>query len=89
MTTAQVMELTRDLFQTALMVALPVLAASLIVGLIVSILQAVTSIQDQTIGHVPRILLVGLVLILTMGFTLQLVVAFTQRMFLHAAKVGS
>lgn len=83
------MALTRDLFQTALMVALPVLAASLIVGLIVSILQAVTSIQDQTIGHVPRILLVGLVLVLTLGFTLQIAVEFTKRMFIHAARLGS
>jgi flagellar biosynthesis protein FliQ len=88
MSTEFVMELSRDLFQTALLVALPALAVSLIVGLIVSIFQAVTSIQDQTLGHVPRILVVGLVLVLTMGFTLQLAVAFTQRMLLHAAKVG-
>ena len=89
MSPEQVMEISRDLFQTAMMVALPVLAASLLVGLVVSIFQAVTSIQDQTIGHVPRILLVGLVLVLTMGFTLQLAVAFTQRMIVHASRGGS
>jgi flagellar biosynthetic protein FliQ len=89
MSTGQVMEISRDLFQTAMMVALPVLAASLLVGLVVSIFQAITSIQDQTIGHVPRILLVGLVLVLTMGFTLQLAVAFTQRMMVHAARGGT
>jgi flagellar biosynthetic protein FliQ len=89
MSDALVMEVSRDLFQTAMMVALPALAVSLIVGLVVSIFQAITSIQDQTLGHVPRILLVGLVLVLTLGFTLQVAVAFTQRMFLHAAKVGT
>lgn len=89
MTSDQVMEISRDLFQTALMVALPALAAGLVVGLIVSLLQAVTSIQDQTLGHVPRLLAVGIVLLLTLGFTLQLAIAFTQRMFQIAARAGT
>src|SRR5438093_1132430 len=86
MTSALVMEISRDLFQTALMVALPALAAALIVGLIVSLLQAVTGIQDQTVGHVRRILIVGLVLVLTMGFTLQLGFAFS--LFLLPAQIA-
>jgi flagellar biosynthesis protein FliQ len=89
MNTALVMELSRDLFQTALLIALPALAAALIVGLVVSLLQAVTGIQDQTVGHVPRILVVGIVLVLTMGFTLTLAVAFAHRMFQHAARAGT
>jgi len=89
MSIEQVIEISRDLFQTALIVALPALLAALIIGLITSMFQSVTNIQDQTLGHVPRILLVGLVLVLTLGFTLQLAVAFAQRMFLHAAKVTS
>ncbi|MBY0231781.1 MAG: flagellar biosynthetic protein FliQ, partial [Gemmataceae bacterium] len=47
-------ELGRDLFTTALMIALPALLVSFVVGLVVSILQTVTSIQDQTLSFVPR-----------------------------------
>lgn len=88
MTAEMVIGIGRDLFQTALIVALPALAAGLIVGVIVSLIQAVTSIQDQTLGHVPRMLLVSLVLVLTMGFSLQIAVAFAQRMFTHAARAA-
>jgi flagellar biosynthetic protein FliQ len=88
MSIAEVLNLTRDLFLTAFLVALPALAISLIVGLVVSIFQTVTSIQDQTLSYVPRIILVGLVIVLTMTFTLELAVNFTYRMFEHAAGVG-
>jgi flagellar biosynthetic protein FliQ len=83
-----VLEVGRDLFYTALLVALPALAVSLLVGLVISIFQTVTSIQDQTLSYVPRILIVGLVLVLTMSFSLQLAVGFTVRMFFRAAEVG-
>jgi flagellar biosynthetic protein FliQ len=83
-----VLEVGRDLFYTALLVALPALAVSLIVGLVISIFQTVTSIQDQTLSYVPRIVVVGLVLVLTMSFSLQLAVDFTVRMFFRAAEVG-
>jgi len=89
MSTADVITLSRDLFLTALLVAAPALAAALIVGVVVSIVQTVTSVQDQTLGHVPRLLAVGVVIVLSLGFTLQVAVAFAQRMFLHAARGGS
>jgi flagellar biosynthetic protein FliQ len=82
-----VTELGRDLFKTALMIALPALLVSFVVGLIVSILQAVTSIQDQTLSFVPRLLLTGLAILLTLALTLGLAVAFTVRMFLRASEV--
>lgn len=82
-----VTELGRDVFTTALMVALPALLVSFLVGLIVSILQTVTSIQDQTLSFVPRLLLTGLVIVLTLALTLGLAVAFTTRMFLRASEV--
>jgi flagellar biosynthesis protein FliQ len=83
-----VLEMNRDLFFTALLVALPVLAISLIVGIFTSIFQTVTSLQDQTIGYVPKILLIGLVVVVTMGFSLEQAIAFAHRMFEHAAGVG-
>lgn len=82
-----VIEIGRDLFYTALLVALPALAVSFVVGLIVSIFQTVTSIQDQTLSFVPRVLLTGLAVVLTLTFTLAVAMAFTVRMFQRAAEV--
>ena len=80
-------EIGRDLLTTAFLVALPALLVSFVVGLLVSIFQTVTSIQDQTLSFVPRVLLTGLAIVLTLTFTLTLAVGFTVRMFLRAAEV--
>ncbi len=88
MSIAQVIEIGRDLLYTALLLALPTLAASLFVGLLVSVLQAITSIQEQTLAFVPRLLAVGLVLVLAMPWTMQLAIHFTMRMLERAAGVG-
>lgn len=88
MATEQVIRLTQELFLVALLVAMPALVVSLIVGLVVSIFQTVTSIQDQTLSYVPRIILVGLAIVVTLGVSLQHAVEFTRRMIAEAAGVG-
>lgn len=88
MTIEQIIRLMQELFFVALVVSFPALLMSLIVGLVVSIFQTVTSIQDQTLSYVPRILLVGLTIVLTMGFTLQQASEFARRMILTAASLG-
>ncbi len=88
MNTEQVIRMTQELFLVALLVALPALVVSLVVGLVVSIFQTVTSIQDQTLSYVPRILLVGLTIALTIGLSLQQAVDFAQRMIGYAAGAG-
>jgi flagellar biosynthetic protein FliQ len=87
MSTTQVIELGRELLYTALLLAMPVLAASLVVGLLVSIFQTVTSIQEQTLSFVPRMLAVGLVIVLTMPWALQISIHFTVQMLWRAAEV--
>lgn len=89
MTAEHVIRMTQELFLVALVVALPALAVSLAVGLVVSVFQTVTSIQDQTLSYVPRIVLVGLVIVVTLGFSFQQAVAFTHRMFAYAAGIGT
>jgi flagellar biosynthetic protein FliQ len=86
MSTAHILEIGQDLFTTALLLALPALLASLVVGLVISILQTITSIQEQTLSFVPRLLAVGLVLVLTMAWTLQMASHFTVRMLWHATE---
>jgi flagellar biosynthetic protein FliQ len=83
-----VIRMTQELFLVSLLVALPALVVSLVVGLVVSIFQTVTSIQDQTLSYVPRIILVGLAIILTLGLSFQQAVAFAHRMIAYAADVG-
>jgi len=83
----QVLELSRDLLYTALLLALPALAVSLIVGLCVSVFQAVTSIQEQTLSYVPRILAVSAIILITLTWSLQTAIHFTVRMLWHAAEV--
>lgn len=88
MTTEQVISMTQELFLISLLVAMPALIVSLAVGLVVSIFQTVTSIQDQTLSYVPRIVLVGLAIVITLGFSLQQAVAFSHRMIAYAAGSG-
>lgn len=83
----QVLEIGQDLIYTALLLALPSLLVSLVVGLLFSILQTITSIQEQTLTFTPRLIAVGLVTIFTMTWSLQLAVHFTVRMLGHAAEV--
>jgi flagellar biosynthetic protein FliQ len=82
-----VLDLVRDLFYTALLLALPALAASLLVGLVISVLQTVTSVQEQTLSFAPRIAVVAIILVLTLGWAAQIAVGFTVRMLDQAAVV--
>lgn len=86
MSTAHILEIGQDLLWTTLLIALPALLASLVVGLVVSIVQTITSIQEQTLSFVPRLFAVGLVLVLTMAWALQLASHFTARMLAHATE---
>lgn len=88
MSTPEVLAIGRDLLYTALLLALPTLVVSLVVGLVISVLQAATSIQEQTLNFVPRMLALGIVVVLTMPWTLQLATHFTVRMLWQAAEVG-
>jgi flagellar biosynthesis protein FliQ len=86
-TIPEVMELARAFLSTALLIALPALAVSLIVGLIVSVFQTITSIQEQTLSFVPRLIGVGLAMLFCLGWILQVAVHFTTQMIVHAAEV--
>jgi flagellar biosynthetic protein FliQ len=88
MTIPEVLEIARDFLSTAMLIALPALAVSLIVGLIVSILQTITSIQEQTLTFVPRLIAVGGIMLWCLGWILQLAVSFTMNMLVTAAEVS-
>ena len=73
----QSIEVLRQLIGTSLMVVSPILLGSLLVGLIVSLLQSVTSIQEQTLSFVPKLLAVSLVIVLGAPWILRQLMQFT------------
>lgn len=73
----QAVEILRQLVTTALMVVSPILLVSLIVGLAVSMLQSVTSIQEQTLSFVPKLLAIALVLVIAAPWILRQLMQFT------------
>lgn len=87
MPVSQVIEIGRDVIYTTLLLTLPALAVSLAVGLVISIIQAVTSIQEQTLSFVPRIVAVGIVLVFTMAWSTQVATQFTVRLFSRLVEV--
>ncbi len=62
--------------QTAMLLALPLLGAALAVGLVVSLFQAVTSMQEMTLSFIPKILIVAVVLLLFSPWMLQMLTDF-------------
>jgi flagellar biosynthesis protein FliQ len=88
MSYAEVLEIGRDLIFTALLLALPALLASMAIGLIVSVFQAVTSIQEQTLSFVPRLIILAVVIVITMPWSLQTAAHFTLRLLSHGAEIG-
>lgn len=80
MDTSQIVVIGRDLLLTALLLSLPAVAISLIVGLSISILQTITSVQEQTLSFAPRIIAVGAVLIITLPWMIRVASGFTVRM---------
>ena len=77
----QGIELARQAIMLLVFLSLPVLVTGLIVALVVSILQAVTQVQDQTLSLVPRVLAMLLAFALTAPWMLSKLVEFGREMF--------
>lgn len=81
MTIDAVSEMTSNALFLIIEVSLPVLLVSLIVGLIISIFQTVTSIQEQTLTFVPKIVCVFLALVLVGPWMMNSMVEFTTQLW--------
>ena len=80
MTIDAVSEMTNNALYVIIKVSLPVLLVSLIVGLIISIFQTVTSIQEQTLTFVPKIIAIFLTLILLGSWMMNTMVEYTVQL---------
>lgn len=74
------LKLAQDAIRTVLSVSAPMLLISLIVGLIVSVIQAVTQIQEATLAFVPKIVAVFLSLLIFGPWIIGTVTEFTHRL---------
>lgn len=81
MTPSELVLLSAETLYLVLLVSAPALAASLIVGLGVGLLQAVTQVQEQTLSFVPKLIAVGLVLAITGGALSAELARFAQALF--------
>ena len=82
MTQAFVMDLGIRAVETAMLVAAPVLLVSLAVGLIVSVFQAITQINEMTLSFIPKVVAVVAVLVIFFPWMLQVMLDFTRELIL-------
>ena len=88
MNQSDVLCLAKEALMTALMIGGPVLGVSLLVGLLVSIFQAMTQIQEQTLTFIPKILAIALVMLLLGPWMLNVITGFTTNLFNDLAIFG-
>lgn len=81
MSTSVVMDIAREALWLIIKCSAPLLIVSLVVGLVISIFQTVTSIQEQTLTFVPKILSIFITLILCGGWIMDNIVSFMNRLF--------
>lgn len=75
-------------FLVTLKLSAPALLTALIVGLVISLFQAVTQINETTLSFVPKILAIGAVMVLAGSFMTGTLITFTHRMFDQLILVG-
>jgi flagellar biosynthetic protein FliQ len=81
MTTAAVVDLMRTAFLTTFWLALPILTVGFVIGIVMSLAQILTSIQDASFAAVPRLLAFLVALLLAMPWMLTKLMAYTTTLF--------
>ncbi|MPM25663.1 hypothetical protein SDC9_72161 [bioreactor metagenome] len=80
-TQIEILTILKDAVFTVLMAAAPMLGAALIVGVIVSIFQATTQINEQTLAFVPKIIAILFSLLIFGGWIISKLTDFTQQLY--------
>jgi flagellar biosynthetic protein FliQ len=83
MTPEFVIGFARQAIEVTLLVAMPMLGVGLIVGVIVSVIQAATQIQEMTLTFVPKILAVFLALLIAFPWIMDKMITYTRDLFLN------
>jgi len=88
MTVDDVLAVGTDALFTMLLVGAPVMGVALVVGIVVSLFQALTQMQEQTLTFVPKLAALTLTLLLFSPFMIATLVGFGERMFERIAGMG-
>jgi flagellar biosynthetic protein FliQ len=83
-----VVDLGQNAVRTVLMVSAPMLLSGLLIGLLVSIFQAATQINEQTMTFIPKIVAVLVSLIIAAPWIIQVMISFTNNVFQAIGTVG-
>ena len=83
-----VLYLGRQTLETSLLVSTPILLACVVVGVVVTLFQAVTSIRDMSLTVVPKLMAVGLVTLLFGSWMLGTMLKFMNEIFGHIQSIG-
>jgi flagellar biosynthesis protein FliQ len=83
-----ILYLGRYTLETTLLLSAPVLITCLVVGVVITLFQAITSIRDMTLAVVPKLLAVGFVTILFSGWMLDILLKFTTEIFTYIQNIG-
>jgi len=81
MDTQMVVAIGREALSVTLMIAGPMLLFGLIIGLVISVFQAITQINDMTLTFVPKILAIALALLIFMPWMINIATDFARHMF--------
>jgi flagellar biosynthetic protein FliQ len=81
MSDATVMTLMQRALETLMWITGPMLAVAIIVGIVVSLIQTLTSIQDQTFSFAPRVVAIFVVFLVTFPWALRVIVTFTTTLW--------
>ncbi len=85
MTEELILKLAKETLKTTTMLAAPMLLGALIIGLIVSVLQAITQINEATLTFIPKMVVVGFILLLSAPWMLDVLSTFTTGLFENIA----
>jgi flagellar biosynthesis protein FliQ len=89
MSQALVIDLARNAVMLALLVGGPLMLVALVVGLVVSVFQAVTSIQEQTLSFVPKLVAVSVAFLVALPWMLEMMIRYTTDLFRSIPAIAS
>lgn len=77
------LEISNEAIKVALMLAAPMLGGALFIGILVSLFQAVTQINEQTLSFIPKILIIAAAIVICSPWMLETMTSFTEELFIR------